>query len=222
MLLSSHSELVEENARLSAHNLILKQRLQKMASLYAQNVRLRELLNSSQLVDDEVLVAELIGIDPDPQIRQVLINKGDLEKVYPGQPLLDASGVMGQVVQTTPLTSRVILITDKNSRTPVQVNRNGFRAIAAGMGGELELLHVPGTTDIKVGDLLVTSGMGQRFPVGYPVAEVVEVVEDPGQPFLSIRARPLARLNHSRLVMLVFTTEGEIFAQELKVTEGQQ
>lgn len=207
--LSSRSDLLEENTRLKARNLILEQKLQRMASLNAQNVRLRELLNSSRLVDEKVVVAELIGTDPDPRIKQVLINKGDLDDVFNGQPLLDASGVMGQVMQTAPFNSRVILITDKSSRIPVQVNRNGYRAIAAGTGAGdlLELLHVPGTADIKEGDLLVTSGMGQRFPVGYPVAEVVSVFQDSGQPFLTIKAKPIARLNNSRLVMLVFTPE---------------
>ena len=211
--LSSRSELLEENTRLKARNLILEQKLQRMASLNAQNVRLRELLNSSRLVDEKVVVAELIGTDPDPRIKQVLINKGDLDGVYAGQPLLDASGVMGQVIQTAPFNSRVILITDKSSRIPIQVNRNGYRAIAAGtdVGEHLELLHVPVTADIKEGDLLVTSGMGQRFPVGYPVAEVVSVYQDSGQPFLTIQAKPIARLNNSRLVMLVFTPERDSY-----------
>ncbi len=220
--LSSRQELVEENARLKARNLILDQKLQKMASLNAQNVRLRELLNSSRLVDERVVVAELVGTDPDPRIKQILINKGDLDGVYTGQPLLDASGVMGQVIQTAPLNSRVILITDKSSRTPIQVNRNGYRAIAAGTeaGDLLELLHVPGTADIQEGDLLVTSGMGQRFPVGYPVAEVLSVVQEPGQPFLTIKAKPVARLDSSRLVMLVFASERELTDKELSDYES--
>ncbi len=211
----SRTELTQENARLKARTLILEQKVQKLASLNAQNVRLRELLNSSRLVDEKVVVAELIGIDPDPTIKQVLINKGDQDGVYVGQPLLDATGVMGQVIQTSPFNSRVILITDSSNRIPIQVNRNGYRAIAAGTesGTELELLHVPATADIKEGDLLVTSGMGQRFPVGYPVAEVKDVHKSAGQPFLTIHAQPLARLNRSRLVMLVFISEREIYGQ---------
>ncbi len=222
-VVSSRTELAEENARLKARNLILEQKLQKLASLNAQNVRLRALLNSSRLVDEKVVVAELIGIDTNPRIKQVLINKGELDGVYPGQPLLDASGVMGQVLQTSPLTSRVILITDSSSRIPVQVNRNGYRAIAAGTenGNQLELQHVPATADIQKGDLLVTSGMGQRFPVGYPVAEVLDVIRHPGQPFLSIRADPLARLNRSRLVMLVFTSERDMYGQAKSLTADE-
>ena len=205
----SRTELTEDNARLKARNLILEQKLQKLASLTAQNVRLRELLNSSRLVEERVVVAELIGIDPDPRVKQVLINKGETDGVKVGQPLLDATGVMGQVINVGPFVSRVLLITDINNRIPVQVNRSGYRAIASGTerGDGLELLYVPDTADIREGDLLVSSGMGQRYPVGYPVAEVTKVIHDPGQDFAQIIAQPLARLNRSRLVMLVFSSQ---------------
>lgn len=205
-VISSHTDLIEDNARLNAHNLILEQKLQKYAALTAQNARLRELLNSSQGVEERVTVAELIGIDPDPQVRQIIINKGATDGVYVGQPLLDAHGVMGQVISVTPFTSRVLLITDSNNRVPVQVNRNGYRAIAVGTEryDELELLHVPDTADIKEGDLLVSSGLGRRYPFGYPVAIVTEVIRDAGRPFARIIARPAAKLNEGRLVMLLF------------------
>lgn len=204
---SSHTDLIEDNARLSARNLILEQKLQKYAALMAQNVRLRELLNSSRIVEERVLVAELIGIDPDPKVQQIIINKGSLNHVYVGQPLLDAHGVMGQVISVSPFTSRVLLITDSNHRVPVQVNRNGYRMIASGTGSSdhIELQHAPDTADIQEGDLLMSSGMGQRYPVGYPVAVVTEVARDTGHPFSRIIAKPVAQLNQGRLVMLVFT-----------------
>lgn len=214
---SSHTELIEENSRLNTRNLILEQKLQKYAALTAQNVRLRELLNSSQIVAERVTVAELIGIDPDPQVRQIIINKGSSDNVYVGQPLLDAYGVMGQVISVSIFTSRALLITDSNNRVPVQVNRNGYRAIitGTGYGDDLELLHVPDTADIKEGDLLMSSGMGQRYPVGYPVAVVTEVSRDIGRPFSRIIAQPAAHLNQGRLVMLVFT-------EAVKVAEAMQ
>ncbi|WP_425559136.1 rod shape-determining protein MreC [Kistimonas scapharcae] len=213
---SSHTGLIEDNARLNARNLILEQKLQKYAALTAQNVRLRELLNSSQGVEERVTVAELIGIDPDPQVKQIIINKGSADNVYVGQPLLDAHGVMGQVISVTPFTSRVLLITDSNNRVPVQVNRNGYRAIAIGTesGDDLELLHVPDTADIQEGDLLVSSGLGQRYPFGYPVAVVTEVIRDTGRPFARIVAKPAAQLNEGRLVMLVFTEAAEAARQK--------
>ena len=121
--------------------------------------------------------------------------------------MLDARGLMGQVVELMPYTSRVLLLTDTTHSIPVQVNRNGLRAIASGTGNpeRLELRHVADTADIKEGDLLVSSGLGQRFPAGYPVATVKEVIHDSGQPFAIVRAVPTAALNRSRYLLLVFS-----------------
>src|SRR5690606_11505816 len=146
------------------------------------------------------------NVSSDPGSRRVLINRGERQGVVMGQALLDAHGLMGQVVEVLPFTSWVMLITDVRHGTPVQVNRNGERAIARGTreaAPELELEYVPDTADIVVGDLLVSSGLGQRFPKDYPVAEVTEMQHDPGQPFAMIRARPLAQLDRTRHVMLV-------------------
>ncbi|WP_408636731.1 rod shape-determining protein MreC [Pseudomonas aestuarii] len=205
--LSSRSDLAAENEKLKAESLVMQRRLQKLAALTEQNVRLRELLNSSALVDDEVLATELIGIDPNPFTRRILIDKGGKDGVLLGQPVLDARGLMGQVVEVLPYTSRVLLLTDTTHSIPVQVNRNGLRAIATGTGNpeRLELRHVADTADIKEGDLLLSSGMGQRFPAGYPVAVVTEVIHDSGQPFAIVRAMPTADLNRSRYMLLVFT-----------------
>ncbi|MDO9322257.1 MAG: rod shape-determining protein MreC [Pseudomonas sp.] len=204
---SSHAELLAENEKLKAEALLMQRRLQKLATLIEQNVRLRELLNSSALVDDQVLVGELIGVDPNPFTQRLLIDKGEKDGVFLGQPVLDARGLMGQVVEVMPYSSRVLLLTDTTHSIPVQVNRNGLRAIASGTGNpeRLELRHVADTADIKEGDLLVSSGLGQRFPAGYPVATVKEVIHDTGQPFAIIRAEPTAALNRSRYVLLVFT-----------------
>lgn len=205
--LASRSELVAENEKLKAEALLMQGRVQKLATLTEQNVRLRELLNSAALVDEKVLVTELIGVDPNPFSHRILIDKGEKDGVSLGQPVLDARGLMGQVVEVMPYTARVLLLTDTNHSIPVQVNRNGLRAIAAGTGNpeRLELRHVADTADIKEGDLLVSSGMGQRFPAGYPVATVKEVIHDSGQPFAIVRAVPTAALNRSRYMLLVFT-----------------
>ncbi len=204
---ASRGELVAENEKLKAEALLMQRRLQKLATLTEQNVRLRELLNSSALVDDKVLVGELIGVDPNPFTHRIIIDKGGQDGVFLGQPVLDARGLMGQVVEVMPYTSRVLLLTDTTHSIPVQVNRNGLRAIASGTGNpeRLELRHVADTADIKEGDLLVSSGLGQRFPAGYPVATVKEVIHDSGQPFAIVRAVPTAALNRSRYVLLVFT-----------------
>lgn len=203
----SRTELIAENEKLKTEALLLQGRLQKLAALTEQNVRLRELLNSSALVNEKVEVAELIGVDPNPFTHRILINKGERDGVFLGQPVLDARGLMGQVVELMPYTSRVLLLTDTTHSIPVQVNRNGLRAIASGTGNpeRLELRHVADTADIKEGDLLVSSGMGQRFPAGYPVATVNEVIHDSGQPFAIVRAIPTAALNRSRYMLLVFS-----------------
>ena len=203
----SRTELVAENEKLKSENLLLQGRMQKLASLTEQNVRLRELLNSSALVNEKVEVAELIGMDPNPFTHRIIINKGERDGVVLGQPVLDARGLMGQVVELMPYTSRVLLLTDSTHSIPVQVNRNGLRAIASGTGNpeRLELRHVADTADIKEGDLLVSSGLGQRFPAGYPVATVKEVLHDTGQPFAVVRAVPTAALNRSRYLLLVFS-----------------
>jgi rod shape-determining protein MreC len=205
--LTTRSELVKENERLKAEQLAMQRRLQKLAALTEQNVRLRELLNSAALVDEEVLATELIGVDPNPFTHRILIDKGYKDGVVLGQPVLDARGLMGQVVEVLPYTSRVLLLTDTTHSIPVQVNRNGLRAIASGTGNpeRLELRHVADTADVKEGDLLVSSGLGQRFPAGYPVAVVSEVIHDSGQPFAIVRAVPTAMLNRSRYMLLVFS-----------------
>ncbi|CAH0991068.1 Cell shape-determining protein MreC [Sinobacterium norvegicum] len=202
----SRSDLIEENDALKAEALVLKGRVLKLASLAAENVRLRELLNSSALLRSDVVVAEIIGVLPNPQAQQVIINKGSEDGVYIGQPVLEANGVIGQIVSVSLKTSRLLLITDASHAVPVQVNRNGVRSIADGVGltDELQLHHVAATTDIQNGDLLVSSGLGGRFPEGYPVARVSSVIHNPGLPFLIVRAIPTAQLDRTRHVLLVF------------------
>lgn len=207
--LQSRSQLLEDNERLLQENLVLQGRSLQMSSLQAENVRLRALLNSAALLRDDVLVAELIGISPDPVRHQLVLNKGRSDGVFVGQPLIDAAGLMGQVVEVSAENSRALLITDVTHSIPVQVNRNGVRAIAEGTGalGTLEIHHVSATTDIQRGDLLVSSGLGGRFPVGYPVAVVSDIERDPGQAFARILAIPSAALDRSRHVLLVFTAD---------------
>lgn len=208
-LVASRVDLLAENERLRAEALLIKRKLQKLAALTEQNVRLRELLNSSSLVDERVLVAELVGVDPNPFTQRILVNKGERDGVFLGQPVLDATGLMGQVVEVMPYTARVLLITDTTHSLPVQVNRNGLRAIASGAGNNewLELRFIGDTADIRVGDILVSSGLGQRFPAGYPVGRVISVTLDPAQPFADVRVAPTAQLNRSRYMLLVFSAE---------------
>lgn len=203
----SRTDLLEENAQLREQLLVAQRELQLMQSLASENSRLLQLQEASQVIKGEVLPAEIINVSSDPFSKRVLVNKGAREGVFIGQPLLDANGLMGQVVEVLPFTSWVLLITDPLHVTPVEVNRNGERALARGTRTtttELELEFVTQTQDMKAGDLLVSSGMGQVYPKNYPVAEIISVYADPGQPFATVRARPLANLGSTRHVMLVF------------------
>lgn len=199
-------ELLGDIERLRQENLLLQGRSLQMAAVQAENTRLRGLLNSTAMLRNDVLVAELIGVSPDPVRQQLILNKGARDGVYLGQPLIDADGLMGQVIDVGAFTSRALLLTDLTHSIPVQVNRNGVRAIAEGTGSldALEVQHISATTDILEGDLLVSSGLGGRFPPGYPVGEVVLVERDPGRSFARVIARPSAALNRSRHVLLVF------------------
>ena len=207
----SRKELLEENAQLQSQALFLKRRVQKLISLSAENIRLRELLNSSELLEESVSVGEIIGVDQDPARHEIIINKGKLDGIYVNLPILDASGLMGQIIEVGPLTSRAILISDSNHALSVQINRNSVRAIVVGSGtlDRLLLTHVPDTADIVVGDLLVSSGLGQRFPEGYPVGIITKVEHDPGQAFAIVEAKPSAQLDRSRNVLIVFKKQSE-------------
>lgn len=204
--LSSRRKLQEENDSLRTQQMMQEVQLQRLAALETENIRLRELLDSSFKVGEKVLIAELLSVNLDPYKHQIVINKGEVNDIYPGQPLLDAKGVMGQIVHAGPYTSTAILITDTSHAIPVQVNRNGLRTIALGSGtiNRLELPYIPNNADIRPGDLLITSGLGGHFPPGYPVAEVAAVQHDPGHAFSRVVATPLAELNRSREVLLVW------------------
>ncbi|MES9993720.1 MAG: rod shape-determining protein MreC [Candidatus Thiodiazotropha sp.] len=215
--ITSRSELESEREKLHKENLVLRARQQKFESLEAENMRLRGLLDSSFKVGDRVLIAELISVEQDPFRQQVLINKGSTSELFAGQPVVDANAVVGQVTHTTPLTASVLLITDATHALPVQVNRNGLRTIALGTGliNRLELPHLPNNADIKVGDRLTTSGLGGSFPPGYPVAEVIDVKREPGQPFASVIAQTTAHLDRIREVLLVWTLDPNMGAEPM-------
>ncbi len=205
---ATREALMAEVTTLQTQQLLYDVRLQKMAALESENMRLRQLLDSSFKVGERVLIAELLAVDMEPFSSQIVVNKGGGDELYPGQPVLDAHGIMGQITRVGPLTSTAMLISDPNHAIPVAVNRNGLRAIAIGTGNpeELDIPHFPNNADIQVGDLLVSSGLGGRFPQGYPVATISAIDIDPGQPFARVSARPAAELQRSREVLLVWPT----------------
>ncbi|WP_338080808.1 rod shape-determining protein MreC [Amphritea balenae] len=221
-VLVTRTQLVDENRRLRQEALLLKQRVQQVASLTAENLRLRELMDGRKRLEQDVMLTELIGVNPDPFQHQIILNRGSEDNAYVGQAVLDSGGIMGQIVELSHYTSRAMLITDSRHAIPVEVNRNGFRSIALGNGSvnQLELGHVPDTADIREGDLLVSSGLGGRFPRGYPVARIVSVKRDPGQSFALVKAEPTATLNKSRHILLVDLPQTTILPTELDEVEA--
>ena len=204
--ISTHDALVKENLDLKAEQLLLKAHVQRLIAIESENNQLKALMRSATEVQGKVLIAQLLAIDTDPFVNQVILNKGSRDNVFVGQPVLDANGVMGQIIQVGPLTSRVLLVNDSHSGVPVQVARNGVRAIAVGdsFSGKLRLVNVPQTADIKADDILMTSGLGENYPEGYPLGRVLQVDKDPGLQFSTIVVEPSAHLDRSRQVLLVW------------------
>ncbi len=204
--LASRGALIKENRQLREEQLLLEARLQRFNTILAENQRLRQLFHSSARVSERVLIGELISVDLDPFRHLVTINKGTQDGVYVSQPVLDAEGVMGQVIRTTYNTNTTMLITDPAHAVPAEVNRSGLRVIVLGTGEShrLEIPHIPANADIEKGDLLITSGLGGQFPPGYPVANVTSVARDPAEPFLVITAEPAARLERTREALLIW------------------
>lgn len=203
--MQSRSRLQLENKRLIQEYLLLSRKVQQMAALIEENNRLRSLLLSSETLDDNVLIAEVVGVDNDPYIHEVILDRGRADGIEVGLAVIDQTGLMGQVIHVGPYTSRALLISDESHATPVQVNRNGIRAIAVGTGAldRLRLIHVPDTADLQVGDLLVSSGLGGRFPAGYPVGRITYIENDPGQSFAKIEAKPASHLDRRLHVLIV-------------------
>lgn len=220
----SHSALVEENAELRTQLLLAQRELQVLESLASENSRLRALDEAAQTVKGDVLSAEIVNQAPNRASKRVLINRGAAQGVFVGQALLAAEGLMGQVVEVMPTTSWVLLVADPLHVTPVEVNRNGERALARGARGaadELELEFVTQTQDVREGDLLVSSGMGEVFPKNYPVADVISVRNDPGQDFAVVRARPRVAVNSTRHVMLLIPPAPSLALDEVDIAEPE-
>lgn len=212
----------EENKYLKSQLLVLSGRLQKFSELAAENARLRGLIDSTVVVDGRVLIGEIVGVDPDPLRHIVMVNKGEPDGVVIGQTVLDARGIMGQVVEVGPQMSRVMLIADREHALPVRVARNGVRAILAGSGDldRLVLQYVPESADVKVGDLLLSSGLGLRFPAGYPVGAVARVNKTGSSEFAEIEVKPVAELDRSRHVLLLFSRRPQAPAAVPPATGG--
>jgi len=201
----SQNRLANENRELRQALMLARARLNRVAALASQNARLKELLDVQRNLGLEVQLARLIEIDLDPFRHRVVIDAGSNQGVVAGQPVIDANGVMGQIVETLPNTAIAMLVTDPNHATPISVERTGLRTVAYGSGAidGLVLPNIPISADIRVGDRVVTSGMGGRFPAGFPVGTIREIGNDPSGLFAVGIATPAAALNRSGEVLLL-------------------
>lgn len=204
--LTEHTQLLDENRKLKEQLLRSQVSLQKLSILEKENDRLRKMLSAQPKVAEKVLVAELLSVDLDPYKQQVIINKGSRQSVFLGQPVIDAWGVVGQIVHLGAYSATAMLISDPSHAIPVQVNRNGMRSTAFGTGqmDKLELRYIPHNADVEIGDLIVTSGLGERFPPNYPVGRISEIERPAGETFARVIAEPIAHLDKGREMLLVW------------------
>ncbi|SEP93722.1 rod shape-determining protein MreC [Solimonas aquatica] len=214
--IDSKSSLERDNQNLRQQQFVLQAQLQRLQGLEAENRRLRELLASTAQLPEAVLVAEIVNVSQDPYRHQIMLNRGSSDGVYRGQAVVDAYGVMGQIVEVAAHSAKALLVTDPDHGVPIEINRTGLQTIALGLGDErgLRLPFLPSNADIKAGDLLVSSSLGGRFPAGYPVGTVYEVKPVAGEHFMEAYAYPAAKLNQGRQALLVWNRNGAPASEE--------
>ena len=222
---SSFFELRDQQLELSELGRLsetLQARQLKFEALLSENNRLRALLGSSAKVSDLVLIAEVVGISPDPDQHYAMVDKGLNDGVFVGQAVIDATGLVGQVAESTTNLSKVLLVTDQSHAVPVLSVRTASQLIVEGTGNRnlLSMRHVSESLDLKVGDLLVTSGLGQRFPSGYPVAEIARYERAPGAAFAEVLAKPSSQLQTLNHVLLVFDSAEDLTPDVALETKG--
>jgi len=201
--------LIAENQQLRHQQLYLRSQDQQRLMIQDENTALKELLALSQSLKHRVMAADVLAVDTGHARNVVIINKGKQAGVMLGQLVLDTEGVMGQVIDVGLRTSTILLISDANSAVPVRNQRTGETAILSGTNdaNRLSLIHLPKTVSVQQGDVLLTSGLGQHYPAGYPVGVVETVARPPGEDFIRVNVRPLTALDRNRLVLLVWPDE---------------
>lgn len=204
--------LFNENTSLRAQALILQGQLQRLQSLQLENQQLHELLQSSPVINHvRLLAAQVLAVNTNPFHQELILNKGTHHNAFVGQAVLDAYGIMGQVIEVSPYTCRIMLLTDPRSGIPIKNSRTGQRGILTGRGNiaHLDWIDMPATADIKIGDLLMSSGLDGRYPVGYPVGVVSKVNPYTNDQFLQIHVTPSAHIDSSEQVLLIWSDKKE-------------
>src|SRR5574341_2599795 len=203
--LSTQAHLVEENERLRAKALDYSRDAQRYEAAQAEAAQLRKLIEAQQRVEVRTIPAEVMYNGRDPYSHKLFIDRGATQGVRPGSPVTDEAGVVGQVTRVHPLVSEVTLLTDRDQAIPVQVLRNGLRAIAFGGGasGTLELRGMAANADILTNDRLVTSGIDGTYPPGLPVATVIRIERDAENAYARVVCRPAAGVDRGRFVLVL-------------------
>ncbi|TWX72705.1 rod shape-determining protein MreC [Colwellia sp. C1TZA3] len=205
-------QLLDDNQQYKINELVFHEQALQLDIVQRENNRLRALLASPLRGDARKMVAEILSVDSDPYTHQVVINRGANDGVYEGQAVIDDAGIVGQILHVGTTSSRVLLITDITHAVPARIRRNGLRLIASG-GGVIDRLthnYVPHSSDIRTGDLLVTSGLGNKFPEGYPVAKVMAVIQDESRAFSQIKSQPVAKIDRLRYVLLLWPEQSNL------------
>ena len=224
--LTTQDTLVNDNEQLREQHVKDEARLQQLRMLDAENAQLRKLLDVQQRSDYRMQLAEIVYVARDVFKRKLFVDKGSAANVRPGQIVMDDNGIIGQVTRVYPLLSEITLVTDKDHAVPVQIMRNGLRAIVFGAGdtGDLSLRYMPVNSDIQKGDELVTSGIDGTYPPGIPVARISRIERDPAYPFANILCTPIAGVNNQRF-LLILSGERKLPprpAPELPVGKGKK
>ena len=186
----------------------LKSEALLLRTLQEENDALRSLLDASQRLQEKITLAELVNVSIDPYNHSILLGRGLRHGVYKGQAVIDDQGVIGQVTEVMPFRSSVVLVTDPGHAMPVQIQRTGLRTVVKGTGSvsQLRVPYLNQNSDIQQGDILISSGLGGRFPNGYPVAVITEVKTIKDAAFLQVYAEPIAKLDRSNNVLLLSRT----------------
>ena len=218
-LMSTKKALINENMQLRYQQIMLEAQLQKLLMISKENSELKALLSASSTSTQKAMAAQILAVDTNPSRQLIVLNKGTRDGISLGLPVLDAKGIMGQIIDVGLMTSTVLLISDSKSAVPVRNSRTGERAILVGTNSlsQLSLINLPKTSSIIKGDMLVTSGLGRRYPEGYPVGLVSDVKSIPGDEFIKVRVSPVALLNRNRLVLVIWPEEEhEALTEEIK------
>ncbi len=206
---SSRQKLLEDNEELTNQLTLMSEQLQRFRILEQENKNLRKLLDAPVRDSMHKMITELMAVDTNPYSHQIVINKGAIDGVFLSQSVLDDSGIVGQISEVGTTNSRVLLISDVTHAIPIRIERNNVRFIAVGDGSldSMQLQHVPHSADIEIGDVIVSSGLGEVFPEGYPVGTISNIVRNESRPFAEVTATPLAKLDRIKYLLLLWPEE---------------